>query len=106
MDFQHLIMSNGVSKTSLEMESVKLEMKPLVISILGTGEFGRALGSKIFETCSKSAVRVIFGTRNPDGCQIRFPGLDQPVDMFTHDAAISKSGNFYYCILFWWTQIG
>ena len=94
MDFQHLVTSNGVSKESLEMESIKSGLKPLVVSILGTGEFGRALGRKIFETCSRSAVRVIFGTRNPGRDQIQFPGSDQPVDMFSHDEAIAKAGNF------------
>ena len=65
------ITSNGVTKESLELEMVKSSLKPLVVSILGTGEFGRALGRKIFETCSRSAVRLVFGTRNPNNEQIR-----------------------------------
>jgi hypothetical protein len=101
MDFQHLVSSNETSKQSLEMESIKSQqLKPLVVSILGTGEFGRALGRKIFETCSRSAVRVVFGTRNPDREQIRFSGSDQPVDMFIHEEAIAKAGNKTYCFIF------
>ena len=87
------VMSNGVTKESLEMESVQLNYKPLVVAILGTGEFGRALGRKIFETVPRSSVRLIFGTRNATREQIRFVGADQPVDMYSHNEAIVKSGN-------------
>ncbi len=84
---------NGVTKESLEMESVQSSYKPLVVAILGTGEFGRALGRKIFDTVPRSSVRLIFGTRNATREQIRFVGADQPVDMYSHNEAILKSGN-------------
>lgn len=95
MDLNHQHLSNGTKKEAvLEMESVKSGFKPLVVSILGAGEFGRALGRKIFETCSRSAVRVIFGSRSPSGEEIRFVGQDQPVETFSHEEAILKSGWF------------
>ena len=83
---------NGTKVVALELESVKLEIKPLVVSILGTGDFGRALGQKILETCSRSAVKVIFGSRNPQREEIRVVGQDQPAETFSHEEAILKSG--------------
>lgn len=97
MDSNPHHLSNGTKKEAeLEMESVKSGLKPLVVSILGTGEFGRALGRKIFESCSRSAIRIVFGSRNPTRGEIRFLGQDQPVETFSHEDAILKSGKIWW----------
>lgn len=83
---------NDVTKGSLEMESVQLNYNPLIVSILGTGEFGRALGRKIFDTVPRSSIQLIFGTRNATQEQIYFVGAENPVDMYSHNEAILKSG--------------
>ena len=94
MNSKEQLAANGNKKdtSGFELEAVKASNKPLVIAILGTGEFGRALGRKIFESCPKSAARIIFGSRNPTREAIRFVDQEPPAETFTHEDAIQRAG--------------
>ena len=79
------------------LNSVQVSSAPLIIAILGTGDFGKGLGRKIYETCPKKSVSVVFGSRNPQKQVIPMPGSDYEFKVLVHKDAIAVAGRSSFC---------
>ena len=78
------------------LNSVQISSAPMMIAILGTGDFGKALGRKIYETCPKKSVSVVFGSRNPQKQIIPMPGSDYEFKVLFHQDAIAIAGGLSF----------